>query len=839
MSYIDCIKKSKISAQKKKEAEEIYKQKYKEQIEQGVTDADADLYAGQRTAEILETEKAVAKKRVAKTIQAQRKILENLDKYKDRKGNVNYGDAALAILDGNQLSDFPSITGRAKVIEGQIHSEMSEFLEKYSAKYAGTVRPKAGMRDIVKAMFGDTEVEGTAKELAEAVSKGLETLRVRANRAGANIGKKENFGMPQTHDRVKVAKSGRDASGNNKWVEFVMNRLDWDRMRDPKTGEPIPLSKRQAVLENVYDTIITEGYSKLRQGEVSRLSALDKRLANHRFLEFKDADAWLEYHEAFGVGSPFDVIVGHIGKMSRDVAVMEILGPNPNTGKDFLKLSVLQKAASVDVKKRGKVKGLMTKDVEKQLNKFDEMYSVYMNDNIGASESLTAATLAGSRNLMTSSFLGSASLLAVFGDFFTKKLTRMVNRMPASQDITMYAKLMNPLNKEDRLMAARTGMIAESWTSIAYGQKKFTGEIVGPEWTKRVADVVLRLSLLTPHTQASRWAFGMEFMGAMADYSGKSFEELPFKEVMKRYGITAQEWDIFRATQKMEERGVTFLRPSDLRVREDLDQEYSQQLADKFMEMINTEMEFAIPTGSLRSRTFLVSDSKQGTLVGELARSGAMFKNFPVTILFTHGNRALLQKTTRGKIAYAAAFGLGMTAMGALGLQSRQISQGKDPINMNPATKEGRSFWGSAALTGGGLGIWGDFLFSNTNRYGKGIENTLAGPVAGLATDTINLTVGNLMDLAKQEDTDFAAETVKYLSTYAPGKSLWYLRLVLEREVFDQAMLAVDPKAASKFRRMRRKQLREKKQDYFWPKGKSLLRGDNIDSPDFSNVFKD
>jgi len=834
MSYIDCINKSKISESKKQEAKDIYNQKYKEQLDLGVNEKEADYIAGEKTAEILEIKKAVEKKRAIKSVEAQQSILTKLDEYKDRNGNVDYGNAALAIFESDGLNKFSTVVGRTNVIKGQAHAQIANFLEKYSAKYAGIKRPKAGLNEIVRGLFGEENISDSAKELSEAISNAFETLRLRANKAGANIGKKDDFGMPQIHDNVKIMKTSR-----NEWVDFVSKKLDWDKMKDPETGDIIPLAKRKFVLENVYDAIKTNGYSKLRQGEMVRIGALDKRLANHRFLEFKDADAWIEYQEAFGVGNPFDVIVGHIDKMSRDIAMMEMLGPNPHQGLEFLKTAVRKKSADIDLEQTEGLKKSELRNVESKISKLDEMYAIHMNTNAGAPESRSALALAGVRNLLTSSFLGSAAILALPGDFFLKKHVKFFNKMPASNDILRYGKLMNPLDKADRMKAARSGMVAETWTSMAYGQQRFTGDVIGPEWTRRVADVVLRLSLLTPHTQASRWAFGMEFMGAMADYSTTEFNKLPFKSTFERYGITPKEWDIFRSTPLNKDKGVTFLRPDDLRVRNDLDPDLSQELADRFMEIINTEMEFAVPSSSLRARTFLISDSKGGTLVGELARSGAMFKNFPVTIMFTHGRRALHQKNLSSKISYAAAFGIGMTMMGALGLQMRQISQGKDPMNMNPASKEGMAFWGQSALVGGGMGIWGDFLFSNTNRFGQGIETTLAGPVAGFASDTVDLTVGNLMEVAQGKDTKLGREVVRYMNSYTPAKSLWYARLVLQREIFDQALLAVDPKAASKFRAMERKQRREKNQKSYWPSGKSLIRGDKIRKPDFGSAFQE
>lgn len=827
MSYLDCIRKAKLSAAKKAEAEDLYRKRYEEYTRDGMNDADADFAAGKDTADALETLKAVEKKRKVKTIQAQRNMMKNLGTYAGKKKDLDFANAAIAMFEKDHFSKFPSIDARKEVIKGQIHAQMTDFLQKFEPKFAGTVRPKAGLNDIVKEMFGESSGNESAKELAGAVSHALETLRQRANRAGANIGKRENFGMPQRHDRVKIAKISRD-----KWVEFTNVRLDWEKMLDPNTGLSIPVGKRFAVLQEVYDTIVTEGYSKLRPGEMQRLGALDKRLANHRFLEFRDGKSWIEYQDQFGVGTPFDVLISHIDKTSRDVALMEILGPNPNTGKETLKALVKQNAGAIDASRPGGKTGLVSKNIEKKLNKIDELYATVANTNVGASEDAVALTFGGVRNIITSAVLGSATLLAVPGDMFTKALTKGFSKMPGTVSMGQYLKLLNPADKADKALAIRSGLIAESATSIAYGQQRFLGMISGPQWTRRLADITMRASLMTPHTQAARWAFGMEALGMFADNATKKYDELPFKAMLNRHGITSADWDIFRATEIYQERGASFLRPDDVRVRKDLDPQQAQDLADKFMEMIVNETNYAVPTASLKGRTFLVSDSKPGTLIGEVGRSLAMFKNFPVTVMFTHVGRALSQRSIADRFAYITAFGIGMTTMGALGLQARQIAQGKDPLNMNPTTSEGRKFWANAALAGGGLAIWGDFLFQDVNRFGGGIESTIAGPVFSALDDARNLTIGNMVELAQGKDTNFAADAVRFTQRYMPGGSIWYLRLALQREIFDQLLVETDPDAASKFRRLETNAYRDRGQEYFWGPGKSVLRGDKIRTPD-------
>ena len=61
----------------------------------------------------------------------------------------------------------------------------------------------------------------------------------------------------------------------------------------------------------------------------------------------------------------------------------------------------------------------------------------------------------------------------------------------------------------------------------------------------------------------------------------------------------------------------------------------------------------------------------------------------------------------------------------------------------------GVRYWINAAIYGGGLGIFGDFLFADQNRYGGSMAKTMAGPVISFLDDLVRLTIGNTLELCK------------------------------------------------------------------------------------------
>jgi hypothetical protein len=147
---------------------------------------------------------------------------------------------------------------------------------------------------------------------------------------------------------------------------------------------------------------------------------------------------------------------------------------------------------------------------------------------------------------------------------------------------------------------------------------------------------------------------------------------------------------------------------------------------------------------------------------------------------------------------------------------------------------ESPEFWGAALLQGGGLGIYGDFLFSDVNRYDRGLSETIAGPVVGFADDVRKLTIGNVTQAIKGEDTNIGSELINFAGRYTPGSTLWYSRLALERMVLDQGKLWADPDAKSKMKRLESKYKREYGQNYWWRPGKTTPQR----PPELSNVFE-
>lgn len=807
VSMRDCIelavKEGRLSKEKADETLALFDD-LKEGLEKNKSAGGADAEAARQTYEAMARETAEKKRQKLLQIKTWRRIEGQMHGYKTSSGEEDISGALTAHLDRDDLADFSNLEARRKAVLGNLHSGMSELIMAGRRKWHGGVRNKAILNDVVRESYREDTGNSVAKELNEEWRTTSEKSRQRFNAAGGRIAKRDDWGLPQEHSSIEVGKVPYQV-----WRDFIAPMLDTVKMRNEKTGLPFTSKGLDEALSEVYATIRTEGLNKVTPGKVSGQRMLANRRMDHRFLVFKDADSWLKYNERFGKSDVYSVMMGHLDHMARDIASLEILGPNPTATLRFME---------DNARKWGVDAGKLDR-ANSQIKLGRDMWGIYTGSTNAPVHGKFARGMSGTRQVLQSAHLGSAAISSIT-DLNTGRIARKMAGLPQGKMIPQMLKLLNPLNKADRMIAIRGHLIAENYCTLALGQQRYLGNLDIGGFSSRLADVVLRVSGLSPWTQAGRWAFGMEFMGLLADVSGKAFDGLPkaLQKTMKRYGIEAAEWDVIRANQLYDNKGTKFLRP------EEID---SEDHAIALLEMIQTETEFAVPSSSLRGRAQLVSDTRPGTLHGEMMRSMAMYKSFSVTLYHTHLKRGLQTQGALSKAGYFSGLFISMTLMGAFTLQLKQIAQGKDPLPMDNA-----SFWGRAAAQGSGLGIFGDFLVSVASRAGGNLEQTLAGPVVGLIKDVGLLTIGNIAKLLKGEKTRFGADVMNILRRNTPGGTIWYMRLAFERLVLDNIQEMIDPDALDRFRRKERRLRNEQGTRYWWRPGKSAPER----LPDLENI---
>jgi hypothetical protein len=818
----DLERKGELDVGRSKEARELYEElrRYYERAHDPET---AAALASQKTVERLEAAAAHKKRNLIREMTRKQDALVKMRRFNggDPAGigpiDPRAGEALLGFDERAGHND--SVQARSTTIKGRAHAMIEEILYRHHANLIGNVRNRAELEDVVRELFkpGSTGNDN-ARELADAWSRAAEYLRGRYNEAGGQIGKLDHWGLPQSHSSKLVRAAGYQA-----WRDFITPLLDRGRMIDNMTGEPFTDASLEIALRDVFETIRTDGWSKIEPGTASG-KMLANQKAEHRFLHFADGDAWLAYHNRFGGGNPFDAMMGHIEAMSRDTALMEILGPNPAAFMTWLK-DTIQKSAELDVSPGSKALERARAGLPKIQRLYDEITGALRRPE---NEKL-ALRFSTVRSLQSATKLGSATLSAVPTDPAFGAITRRYNGLPAWKMVGGYAKMLNPLSAEDRKLAVRAGLIAEEWAHMTAAQHRVFAEEMGNEVSKRLAAGVLRASGLAAYTQAGRWAFGMEFLGHLTNLVGKSFDELDprLARAMQRHGISPGDWDVIRNSPIEEHRGAGWLLP------QNVEDQRAGGAADKLLQMIQTETDYAVPVPDVRTRALMNSVAPRGTWIGEIGRSAFLFKSFGISVLMMHGRRMLLQ-TPINRARYAAAFFIMTTLGGAIALELKELAKGKDlrdpRAEGEKAKKQGvpawaghAQFWGAATAQGGGWGIYGDFLGSSQNRFGGGFASTLAGPMVQSAQNFGDATVGEGFRAVTGKPTHPGADVVKLLKQETPGSSLWYTRLAFERLVADQLQEEIDPNHKKTWRAMSRR-AKEKGQEFWWEPGETSPR---------------
>ena len=815
MSLKDCLRVERQKGNLSKDEANAWEGRFDDLVRAGMSEAQAkERILVEMDAELLDRKR----RGLLATVARQDRELDALG-HTDRQGRADPTGGAVYLLEHHGQAKFQDAEHKRLAILGQAHAEMEEVLYEFrKGSFTGDLRRSGGetwvrLQNVVRELFGEATGDVRAKELAEAWTRTAEALRQRFNYAGGAVARLEKWGLPQVHDMEALLAKGRDA-----WIAFIRPRLDPARMKNPLTGQPMTAADLQGSLEHIYDTITREGWSA-RAGVGPGAGAMFRRHGDHRFLVFKSADDWLAYQREFGEGDPFAAMMGHISTMSRDIALMELFGPNPHAlwystpGNKGLLETLLDAAPD-------KAKAL------RDNNRFNDMWAhITGTANMPVGTRL-ANTVAGARNLISASSLGSATLSAL-SDMAFGIFARQINGLPILPVLSSYIRQFTTANTRE---AVRAGLILDSSVHAMHQQARYLGSLSGRSWTAYINDRVLTYSGLLAWTQAGKHAFGLAMQAELADQVGKALADVPaaLQRTLRRHGFDEAAWDQLRGADLGDnarggllyqpEPGAVFLRPRE--VGELVD----QSLADRYTSMILRETRFAVPESTLRSRSWLVSTNQPGTLGGEVMRSIGQFKSFGVAVVMLWGARAASEMVRLGPVRgalWGSAFLITSAVFGAFSIQLKEIKDGRDPRDMNPLDKMGRKFWGAALLQSGGFGIYGDFLFSDVNRFGGSMAGTVGGPLIDRLGNLRNLTIGNFVEFGQgEEKTHFGREAAQFLRQNTPGASLWYTRLAWDRVLMDQLQAQVDPDAHRAFHRRAARRRREFGNEFWWAPGR-------------------
>ncbi len=183
-------------------------------------------------------------------------------------------------------------------------------------------------------------------------------------------------------------------------------------------------------------------------------------------------------------------------------------------------------------------------------------------------------------------------------------------------------------------------------------------------------------------------------------------------------------------------------------------------------------------------------------------------------MMMRHGKRAMAQDGW-GKAGYMAALMASTTIFGGMAIQLGEIVAGRDPKNMlddGMLGVPGLRFGLAAFLKGGSLGMYGDFLFSDTTQAGTSAVVSFLGPIAGDAEALLKLKG----TAAEGKGNQVGGNLVRLTKSHLPAANLWYTKAATDHLIFNQLQEYFSP---GYLRRMKQRAKKEFKQSYWWEPG--------------------
>lgn len=743
-----------------------------------------------------------------KQVLAQNKIVREMERLSTQENIQSYSAVARILL---------GVERSAKGIQNEYLSQMLDTLNGIGSKWMGFVENEADVRDFVREVYGVSTGNDRAKAAAAAWSKTAEDMRSRAVRAGAEIGRLDYGYIPQSHDWWKLRKMGKDA-----WVDTIMPLLDRTRFIGDDGGVMDDTGVR-AVLEAAWDNIVTDGNPDSNLFDIAQkvTENNDSRYKKyqHRVLHFKDADAFLAYERQFGQGSLTSTLIGHVAKMSHDIAIMEGMGPRADATFEFMK-NIAQGAAENARSEVTRWK-LLTKYSDWQGltdASIDDMWSVLSGraSTAAVNRQGVAEFMSGWRNLEVAGKLGKA-FISSFSDIPSYFVATGFNRMDFGQGLRFF---LSAYGSDWRDYAARAGLIADS---LASDFNRWANDNIGQGWTAKMANATMKASFLTAFTDATRRAFGLNMMASMAKLIAKDWSALDDydRARLENAGINERDWQLFQAAGTEEHRGVRFLTIRQLKALKadqatGVLQSEVDALPGKLLGLIVSEGEMASLGPDLVTRAESTRGAQRGTAKGEIWRMVYLFKSFPIAMMEKHWRRAAFlhrHGSMVDQLGYAAGILVATTVFGTLSLQVQNLLNGKDLQDM-----WSREFWLEAISKGGGLGFLGDWLangLSENARYGaiSGLANFM-GPQVGTVVEGYDLVTSGIQSLGYDKETKPTAKAVKLVRSHMPFINMWYTSSAIDRAFMNELQDWMSPGYID---RMERRLRRGTGQEYWLP----------------------
>lgn len=749
----------------------------------------------------------------------------------------NPGEGIAALLVGSQVENVGSRASASVAYNQKINvykglTRALLFKDNVWNEYISGVYDK----DIYKAIDAldrgvEVEVDDVARKIATTLKRVNDLIRKETNRYGGFVRELDGFVVSRHHDMHKIA------SNKEGWIQWMMVNLDWARsFPDMPTEKRVKFLREQ--VKEFSSGVHLSALGKPDSSGIKGSSSIAKRMSKSRQFHFKSAELEYEYGKQFGSDRLADAFFSSLEQRGRSNGLMQALGPNPemNVRKaaDALIKYYKEKIEPIDAIKADE----QMKNVESAIKKAEDIWfpiltgrTMIPGNFVGAS--IESAVLTSQRL----SSLGASSVASVAGDPMIAAMNFATLDKGISGFMRGYVEIMKGLGRNlkdpevldiltdigitnDFAYARLTPRFSED--SMAFTKVQRTGQALENKFFYFNGQYFLDTRF--------RAATGIMLATRIGRRIDKTFDQLDdgYKRLFIKHDIGSDEWDLARQSvvdykgnnvisiegiNRLEDRLIDVVlnnkgvKPTNFqRVK------LKDDIINKFRGMFQDQQGYNILSADDRARGVMFGGGQSGTR-NSVWKFLWQFKQFPYAFVQkAMGSQIYSNSLTMTKVQNVAALMLATTIGGYMAAVANDVLKGREPKGF---TKEALA---TAALRGGGLGIYSDFLYTlYEDRYGSSLATTLLGPTVG-DIETIGRSISGVI----QGDTDKAGDNAaRFVTSNLPFVNIPGIKLAADYLVLNSVKELISP---GSLRRAEAKLKKDYDQEYFWMQpSKSML----------------
>ena len=738
-----------------------------------------------------------------------------------------------------------------------VHNDLARQLEDFGGKgkFFGAIQDPTEQHNLVRAIFGEDTGKPEVNAAGANVRKVLDLAHQRAVDAGINIHRLDNWNLPQPTAWERVG------ARQDEFVNDAMANIDPTKYTN-RDGSPMSEKEIRSLVEASAETLGTNGANKRQEQGAGYGGKVGANRNAPRQLHYRDAAAYQAMMDKYGkADNVYSLVTQHLRGMARDIATAERFGRDADTF--FPQLANKAFLADVDAVKKSdaspKRKEEQLKKLEAQKASTLKMYTALRRPDSPGTIPLWAKVSSNIRGVANATLQGG--FLGAIPDLQMATGYMHLRGVARTKVLAHIAEGFNP-TAENIKRINRLGIVN---SHIDASVHRFGNEELGTHGVRFLNHAVHVAGGLRMFDRGMTHGVAGARMDMLGDHvsAGTEFSKLAPEDAkwMDQHGVTKDHWDTWRQAdvETGPHGGSTMLTPDaiysipdeklqpraeaivtargDKPTAENVGREIRNLrsgAAKQLLSAVLAETKIGARGGSgtsLRGQESFggaMSASNRGTLSHELAAWALLLKQTPLGIFKTHMMDVPNSLDSWGAAQmYRAKFMAGSAALGALGVELKNLALGNDPEDLTS-----RAGLGKIMLASGGFGMYGDLMFGDSGDHKNGTLTKMLGPGATMIEDVLNLAknaVHTAEGTAGLEDEPgepkaipadkLGMQAVQFAHSYvAPLTRIWYVKAALNHLIYQRIMENMAPGYSQRVE----SRMAQRNQATWWPTGQAL-----------------